>query len=142
MDLKNRIIASASMMNAASSVLRRAEVTDEEALSFSALYPEWKADCHYEIGEVVRYSDFLWRCVTTHDSLEGWEPSSNTASLWSQISFTEDGTEEWIQPTGAHNAYSKGDIVSHLGKKWESLVDGNVWEPGISGSESLWKEVT
>ena len=33
------------------------------------------------------------------------------------------------------------DKVMHNGKKWESLVDNNVWEPGATGTESLWKEV-
>lgn len=40
---------------------------------------------------------------------------------------------EWKQPTGAHDAYSKGDKVSHNGKNWVSDVDGNVWEPGVYG---------
>ena len=44
---------------------------------------------------------------------------------------------EWRQPTGAHDAYSKGDKVSHNGKHWVSDVDGNVWEPGVYG----WSEV-
>lgn len=40
---------------------------------------------------------------------------------------------EWVQPTGAHDAYSKGDRVSHNGKNWVSDADGNVWEPGVYG---------
>ena len=47
---------------------------------------------------------------------------------------------EWEQP-GSTNGYSKGDKVTHNGKTWESLVDNNVWEPGVIGTESLWKEV-
>lgn len=43
----------------------------------------------------------------------------------------------WVQPSGAHDAYSAGDRVAHGGKVWESTVDGNVWEPGVSG----WMEV-
>lgn len=40
---------------------------------------------------------------------------------------------EWIQPTGAHNAYAKGAKVSHNGKRWISDVDANTWEPGVYG---------
>lgn len=40
---------------------------------------------------------------------------------------------EWVQPTGAHDAYSKGAKVSHNGKNWVSDTDSNVWEPGVYG---------
>lgn len=46
--------------------------------------------------------------------------------------------DPWVQPTGAHDAYAEGAIHSHRGKTWESLIPGNVWEPGVSG----WREVT
>jgi len=44
---------------------------------------------------------------------------------------------EWVQPTGAQDAYSLGDLVAHGGKTWESTVDNNSWEPGMYG----WVEV-
>lgn len=47
-----------------------------------------------------------------------------------------DGTE-WVQPTGAHDAYPLGATVTHDGKTWENLTPANVWEPGVSG----WREV-
>lgn len=46
-----------------------------------------------------------------------------------------DGTE-WVQPTGAHDAYPQGAVVTHDGKEWVSLTPANVWEPGVSG----WRE--
>lgn len=46
-----------------------------------------------------------------------------------------DGTP-WVQPLGAHDAYPLGHITTHDGKTWVSLIDGNVWEPGVSG----WRE--
>ena len=46
----------------------------------------------------------------------------------------------WSQPTGAHDAYSAGDIVSHNGALYKSLVDGNVWEPGAY--DGLWEVYT
>lgn len=44
---------------------------------------------------------------------------------------------EWVQPTGAHDAYALGARVTWNGKTWESTVGANVWEPGVSG----WREV-
>ena len=38
--------------------------------------------------------------------------------------------EEYVPPTGAHDAYPLGWKVMHDGKTWVSLVDGNVWVPG------------
>ena len=40
--------------------------------------------------------------------------------------------EEWRQPTGAHDAYPKDWTVTHAGGQWVSLVDANVWEPGVA----------
>ena len=45
---------------------------------------------------------------------------------------------EWVQPTGAHDAYAKGSQVTHNGERYVSQIDANVWEPGMFGSESLW----
>ena len=47
---------------------------------------------------------------------------------------------EWVQPTGAHDAYAKGSQVTHNGEKYVSQIDANVWEPGMFGSESLWSK--
>lgn len=44
---------------------------------------------------------------------------------------------EWVQPTGAHDAYAQGAKVSHNGKKWTSDIAANVWEPGVYG----WTEI-
>lgn len=41
--------------------------------------------------------------------------------------------QEWVQPTGATDAYIAGDMVTHGGKEWVSLTTPNVWEPGVSG---------
>ena len=44
--------------------------------------------------------------------------------------------EPWAQPTGAHDAYPLGAIVTDAGKTWVSLIPANVWQPGVSG----WRE--
>ena len=40
---------------------------------------------------------------------------------------------DWVQPTGSHDAYPKDSHVMHNGVEWVSDMDGNVWEPGVSG---------
>lgn len=36
---------------------------------------------------------------------------------------------EYVQPTGAHDAYKVGDKITYNGKKYECLADGCVWNP-------------
>ena len=36
---------------------------------------------------------------------------------------------EWKRPTGAHDAYHKGDKVTYNGKKYISLIDSNTYSP-------------
>ena len=40
------------------------------------------------------------------------------------------------------SVYAAGEIVMHKGKAWKSVISNNVWEPGTTGSENLWEELT
>lgn len=46
---------------------------------------------------------------------------------------------EYVQPTGAHDAYKKGDKVTLNGKRYVSLIDGNNWSPSVYPQG--WEEV-
>ena len=55
----------------------------------------------------------------------------------------ETGYPEWVPWDGLSDNYQNGAIVAHNGKLWKSThVGQNVWEPGTTGTESLWVEVT
>ena len=44
----------------------------------------------------------------------------------------EEPTEEYpeyVQPTGAHDAYNTGDKITYKGQKYECLKDNCVWNP-------------
>ena len=105
-------------------------LNDETALSGIELFPLWKTGTDYAVGERVRYEQILFKCVQAHTSQEGWAPDV-TPALWGEVSLDE--WPEWKQPTGAQDAYNKGDKVSHNDKHWISSVDANVWEPGVYG---------
>ena len=49
------------------------------------------------------------------------------------VTDTPEQGEQWVQPTTAADAYLVGDVVEHNGATWESTLNGNVWEPGVSG---------
>lgn len=112
----------------------RDAATDETALEAVDIYPEWRTDTAYTVDERIAYNGLLYRCVQAHTSQDGWTPDL-TPALWARVSVEE--WPEWVQPTGAQDAYMAGDKVSHNGKHWQSIVDNNTWEPGVYG----WTEV-
>lgn len=64
-----------------------------------------------------------------------WEPG---VSGWREV--TDDGAPaEWVQPSGAHDAYQEGERVTFEGDVWESTIDGNVWSP--TDRPEGWKKV-
>lgn len=105
-------------------------LSDEDALEAVELYPAWKTDTAYAVDERIRYNNTLYRCVQAHTSQADWTPDI-TPALWAVVSLDE--FPEWVQPTGAQDAYQKGDKVSHIEKHWISTADNNVWEPGVYG---------
>ncbi|NBH61559.1 hypothetical protein D1841_18425, partial [Neglecta sp. X4] len=114
--------------------------TDEVALRHADWYPQWHPDIHVTAGDRLTYDGVLYRCLQAHNTQETWTPP-DSPSLWAKVLIPDpDVIPEWEQPDST-NAYVTGDKVIHGGKTWESLVGGNVWEPGAVGTESLWKEV-
>lgn len=105
-------------------------LNDEQAETVTELFPEWGVGIKYTVGDRRQYDSLLYRCVQAHTSQDDWNPPAVPA-LWVRTSTEE--WPEWIQPTGAHDAYNKGDKVSHNGKHWISDVDANIWEPGVYG---------
>ena len=103
---------------------------DEEAETVTDLFPDWEEDKAYAVGDRVKYNSLLYRCVQAHTSQADWTPDA-TPALWVRTSTEE--WPEWIQPTGAHDAYNTGDKVSHNEKHWISDIDANVYEPGVYG---------
>lgn len=101
------------------------------------VYPEWNPKSYpYFAGERVSYNGGFYRCIQNHTSQADWTPDT-AVSLWVSISDPSEEFPEWKQPAGAHDAYNKGDKVSHNDKHWISDIDANVYEPGIYG----WNEV-
>lgn len=103
---------------------------DEKALDNIELFSLWETNTEYAIGDRKRYRDKLYECVQAHTSQDMWTPDV-TFALWKEISVDE--FPEWVQPTGAQDAYMTGDKVSHNNLHWISDVDNNVWEPGVFG---------
>lgn len=116
-------------------------LTDERAMEVATLYPVWEPDTKYEAKQVLSYGltvtgePQLYRVVQGHTSQADWTPDK-TPALYTAFAMEGD-YPIWKQPTGAHDAYNVGDIVSHNGQLFKSLINGNTTEPG---SDPRWWE--
>ena len=118
-----------------------AMVTDEQAATIPALYRPWESGLDYAVGDRRLYENTLYKCLQAHTAQEAWNPV-DAPSLWAKVLIPDpDVIPEWEQPDST-NPYMTGDKVTHNGKTWISLVDNNIWEPGVTGTEALWSEVT
>jgi hypothetical protein len=119
-----------------------ASLTEAEAISATCLYPKWNGNgVAYIKGQRVQDDGVLYTVLQNHTSQAGWKPTA-APSLFAKVLIPDPSVvPEWEQPDST-NPYMKGDKVKHNGKTWVSLVDNNVWEPGVTGTAALWQEVT
>lgn len=120
-------------------------------------YPIWTqplgAVDAYNIGDIVSYNGKLYKSIINANVWApdvypaGWEEYTESTSGGDsgETGGTTDtpSTEtvlDFVQPTGAHDAYKKGDKVKFEGKVYESLIDANVYSP--SAYPAGWKEIT
>lgn len=114
----------------------RTSATDEQAHHAPAVYPAWRVEISYKTGDRVLYEDVLYKVLQDHASQEAWTPK-DAPSLFAKVLIPdEDVIIEWVQPDST-NPYMIGDKVKHGGKVWISIIDNNIWQPGIYG----WEEV-
>ena len=126
-------------------------------------YPIWTqplcAVDAYNLGDIVSYNGKLYKSIINANVWapdvypDGWEEytESTGGGDSGETGGGDSGTTEpetpptetipdFVQPTGAHDAYKKGDKVKFEGKIYESLIDANTYSP--SAYPAGWKEVT
>ena len=109
---------------------------DEDALDGVELFPAWLTNIDYAVDYRVRYLTKLYRCVQAHTSQADWTPDK-TPALWTEVAKPGE-IPVWRQPTGAQDAYNKGDRVHYPdadGPVYVSIVDANTWAPDVYGWE-------
>lgn len=92
---------------------------------------EWMAGEWVNVGTRRTYEGVLYEAIQAHTTQSDWPPDTSP-TLWKAIQ-EGDEPQPWQQPTGAHDAYQKGDLVTHKEEVWESIINDNVWEPGVYG---------
>ncbi len=133
--------------DAANSLYKKVGVT-------SSGYPLWVqplgATDAYNIGDIVSYKNKLYKSIINSNVWSpdvypaGWEEYTESTGGGSTETTepdtpSTDNIKEFVQPTGAHDAYKKGDKVKYNGKIYESLIDSNVYSP--DAYPAGWKEV-
>lgn len=115
-----------------------ASLSDEDALMAVELFPKWEVGIAYVVDQRICYEGVLYRVVQAHTSQADWTPDI-TPALYTEVAKPGE-IPVWKQPTGAQDAYMKGDKVyfpDREGNIWESTVDDNVWTPGVYGWEQI-----
>ena len=124
-------------------------------------YPIWTqplcAVDAYNLGDIVSYNGKLYKSIINANVWApdvypaGWEEYTESTAGGDSGETGGGGTTEpetpptetipdFVQPTGAHDAYKKGDKVKFEGKIYESLIDANTYSP--SAYPAGWKEIT
>lgn len=109
-------------------------LTEEEQVNFYSLYPAWKPNISVVVGEKYQHLGLLYKVVQSHNTQLDWEPQ-DVPALFVRVAAPEE-IDVWVQPTGAHDAYQKGDKVhfpTATDPVYESLIDANVWSPTVYG---------
>lgn len=105
-------------------------LTDADALDAVELFPAYEIGRQYAAGDRIRSGDKLYKVIQAHTSQADWPPDA-TPALY--VELAPPGTiPVWRQPTGAQDAYQKGDKVRYPdedGAVYESLIDANVYSP-------------
>ena len=103
---------------------------DEAALTGVELFPAWVVGKAYAVNDRAQYNGTLYKCIQAHTSQADWAPDA-TPALWKTVSVDE--YPEWVQPTGAHDAYNIGDKVTYNGQHYVCTSNANVYAPDVYG---------
>lgn len=111
-----------------------ADLDESKALEVVTLYDPYGVGKNYAAGEYLTFGvnsvgdPQLYKVAQAHTSQDNWPPDS-TPSLYTPVGLNSSGYPFWSQPSGAHDAYSTGDIVDYNGVLYRSLIDGNGYAP-------------
>lgn len=126
------ILSLATVTDPVPSLLMRANLTDDEAVTYISAYPEWQVGFDYKKDWIIRHGEDLYRIGQDHTSQEQWVPGADgTTALYSKIDISEDGYETWQEWDGVSGAYAKDQVVRDPTDEqlYKSLIDNNVWGP-------------
>lgn len=99
----------------------------EVALEVPELFKKWAVGEAVKVNEVRQDNGLLYRVIQAHTTQANWTPEQ-TPALWVKVQ-PAGVIADWVQPTGAHDAYNIGDKMKFNGQAYESVINGNVYSP-------------
>jgi len=108
-------------------LIRADLLTEAELAEIAGHYFAWDSSTAYEVDDLASHNGLVYKCLQAHTAQVDWTPDVVPA-LW-RVAAPGGVIPEWVQPTGAHNAYQTGDRVTFEGQVYESTIDSNVWSP-------------
>jgi hypothetical protein len=110
------------------------DATDEQKEALLEGKRVWVVGEVYNGGEIIQHKGVLYEVIKYHLSQANGEPGTiGGASLYKltlNLKLNEvEVISDFVKPTGAHDAYAKGDKVRFEGKIYVSKVDGNAYSP-------------
>ena len=134
-ELKTNVNAN---LKATRKLVRQDEMTAEQLLELVDIYPNWEEELEVKVDELYKHEDGLYKVIQGHTTQPDWKPDV-TPALFNKVQPTV-VIPNWVQPTGAHDAYQIGDkIIFTDGKVYESTINANTWSP--TGYPQGWKLV-
>lgn len=103
-----------------------AALDDTTALQSVPLFPAWSSGLEVKKDERYQYNGVLYRVIQAHTTQADWTPDK-TPALWVAVSLDE--WPEFVQPTGAHDAYNTGDKITFNGEHYVCKMDACTWSP-------------
>lgn len=107
---------------------------DDAAANLATLYDEWQPDIDVTAGQRLQYGGKLYKVIQAHHTQEDWTPDKVPALF---VEVAKPGEiPVWKQPTGAHDAYNKGDRVHYptaADPVYECDTNANVYAPDVYG---------
>lgn len=115
---------------------RTLDTTEKQVQELSAAYlsaagvepgQEWKQPTSavdaYPKDWTVEHGNKTWVSLVAANV---FEPG---VSSWREVVPEGSAPSEWVQPSGATDAYNTGDQVTYNGEVFESVIDANTWSP-------------
>lgn len=127
-----------AVLSFSKTLVQTVSLTADQTIQVSALYPEWTLGS-YKVGD-IRLATYQgtrqpWKCRQEHDTTT-YPDITPDGSAWRTFWIPFHGTtpetaQNWIAPSGAHDAYNAGDIVNYNVTLYQSTINGNVWSPDV-----------
>lgn len=108
----------------------KAEIAETETEAETLASDDWFNRLGEEVvaGDEVTHLGVTYQVIQPHTLSACWVPGQVPA-LYKVKPAPGEEWPEFVQPTGAHDAYNKGDKVTYKGEHYISLIDANVWAP-------------